>query len=63
MDICGKLFDASPTGGGRGLAACSSCAGDYEDPDRTAASEGDETETGPGEGRGEFRGSRKDSRS
>ena len=35
MENCGNL--GTPAGNGRcGLMACSACAGDYEDPDRTA---------------------------
>ena len=45
MEICGKLFSPSLMPGDaasgtlrqpRLMSACSACAGDYEDPDRTA---------------------------
>ena len=49
MDICGKpkgLFTPEITPD-RAARACSACAGDYEDPDRTAPPRQDEEEDGP----------------
>ena len=43
MDACGNVS----------LQACSACAGDYEDPDRTAPPEREELMEGAGDGDGE----------
>ena len=42
MDNCGKPAREFGAGGAQGLHACSACAGDYEDPDRTAPPGADE---------------------
>ncbi len=35
-DVQGAVYPINGAGGGNELRACSACAGDYEDPDRTA---------------------------
>jgi hypothetical protein len=36
VEICGKVLDMSSGWLGGEIRACSACAGEYEDPDRTA---------------------------
>ena len=50
MDNCGNLDRDSEADWAPALHACSACAGDYEDPDRTAPPDEGEDENGGAEG-------------
>ena len=39
-EMLGEVYSMN-SGGTKGLRACSACAGDYEDPDRTARTQDD----------------------
>jgi hypothetical protein len=51
---CGNLWKTRAADGAYGplvaMRACSACAGDYEDPDRTAGEPDEEIEEGPARG-------------
>jgi hypothetical protein len=42
VDKCANLGIATKADQGEPLQACSACAGDYEDPDRSAAEESED---------------------
>lgn len=46
VEKCANFGRAPSCGGQLGLAACSACAGDYEDPDATAATGKTQTDSG-----------------